>query len=237
VRRAARWPLATLAGGLLMGAALMPATVRGQAASAPASTPAAAPVSSPAKRELAQRLVTLQQSAIDGMVRNLVEGPARQLMAAGEPVLQTRVAPDKREATIKQVQDEVRKYVESATPIVRERANKLAQTTLLPALEEKFSEDELRQIVTFYESPVNKKLQQTMPEISASMTQKLVTESRPQIDPKIKQMEANVAKALGVPTRPAGAAPTTPVAPGQGLGGSGGGVKLGKPPAAPASKP
>lgn len=230
MKRTVRYIVASALGiGVVIGALTPPGVAHAQAA--PASAPASASASSPAKRELAQRLVTLQQSAIDGMVRNLVEGPARQLMAAGEPVLQTRIPADKREATVKQVQEEVRKYVDSAMPVVRERANKLAQTTLLPALEEKFSEDELRQIVTFYESPVNKKLQQTMPEISASMAQKLVAESRPQIDPKIKAMEANVAKALGVANKPATAAPTTPVAPGQGLGGSGG-IKLGKPPAA-----
>jgi hypothetical protein len=221
-----------LAAGLALGAIVLPTQAWAQAASAPASAPPAA--SSPAKKELAQKLVALQQSAMDSMVRNLVEGPARQLMTAGEPVLMTRVAPAKREATIKQVREEIRKYVDSATPIVRERASKLAQSSLVPTLEEKFSEDELRQIVTFYESPVNKKLQQLMPEVSATMAQKLVADTRPQIDPMIKVMEANVAKALGVPAQPSGGASAPTVAPGQGLGGSSG-VKLGKPPAAPAA--
>ncbi|HEU4457653.1 MAG TPA: hypothetical protein VFR90_00845 [Methylibium sp.] len=155
------------------------------------------------KREFAQRFVLLQQPSIDNLVRNLVESPARQLMAAGDPVLMTRVPADKREAAIKQVQTEVRKYVDSATPIVREQANKLAQSVLLPAVEERFTEDELRQIVLFLESPAQRKLQQSLPELSQGLAAKLVEQTRPQIDPKLKALDTSVAKALGVPMNPA----------------------------------
>lgn len=170
---------------------------------APAPRPAAsmpAPLAPTAsKREFAQRFVLLQQGSIENLVRNLVESPARQLMVAGDPVLMTKVPPEKREAAIKQVQAEVRKYVESATPIVSEQAGKLAQSVLVPAVEEKFTEDELRQIVLFLESPAQRKLQLALPELSQTLAGKLVEQTRPQIDPKLKTLEAAVGKALGVP--------------------------------------
>jgi uncharacterized protein len=197
--------------------------VSAQSPPAPAAS-AAAPASpaSPAKRELAQRFIVLQQSSIENLVRNLVEAPARQLMAAGEPVLQTRVAADKREAAVKQVQEEVRKYVDSALPIVRDRAAKLSQSVLLPAVEEKFTEDELRQIVTFLESPAQRKLQQTLPELSQTLAGKLVADTRPQIDPKLKALEAAMSKTLGVPAGKTQAAPAgSPPPAGSGLTPSG----------------
>jgi hypothetical protein len=208
-----------------------------QAQQAPAASAASAP-SSPAKRELAQRFITLQQSSIENLVRNLVEAPARQLMATGDPVLQTRVAADKREAAVKQVQEDVRKYVDSALPIVRDRAAKLTQSVLLPAVEEKFTEDELRQIVTFLESPAQRKLQQTLPELSQTLAGKLVADTRPQIDPKLKALEAAMAKTLGVPPGKAQAAPSgSPMPAGSGLTPAGTrSTPLGKPDK-PASKP
>jgi hypothetical protein len=197
-----------------------------QAQSPPASAASAAPATPPAsaaKRDLAQRFIVLQQGSIDNLVRNLVEAPARQMMAAGDPVLQTRVAADKREAAVKQVQEDVRKYVESALPIVRDRAAKLSQSVLLPAVEEQFTEDELRQIVTFLESPVQRKLQQTLPELSQTLAGKLVAETRPQIDPKLKALEAAMAKTLGVPpAKPSAATPSgSPGLAGSGLTPSG----------------
>lgn len=198
---------ATLAlGAFVVGAGVLPPSAGAQQTAAPAASAAPIP-SSPAKKELVQRLVALQQGSLDGLSRSLVEGPARQIMAAGEPVLQTRVPPEKREAAVKAVQEEVRKYIDGSVPLVRERAGKLSQSLLAPAFDEKFTEDELRQIVTFLESPANKKFQQSLPEISDQLARKLVTDSRPQIDPKVKALEAGVAKALGVPLPAAASAP------------------------------
>ncbi|MDB5819241.1 MAG: hypothetical protein JWQ11_2881, partial [Rhizobacter sp.] len=81
------------------------------------------------------------------------------------------------------------------------------------ALEERFSEDELKQLVAFLESPVSKKYQTTMPELSTQLIQKLVADARPQIDPKVQTLERNIASALGVlPSPGAASAPATSTA-------------------------
>ncbi|MEN9543329.1 MAG: hypothetical protein RLZZ598_162 [Pseudomonadota bacterium] len=195
----------------------------------PAATPAAPkqPPSSPAKIDLAQRLVALQSNNLDGLAHNLVETPARQMLSAAEPLI-GRVPPEKREAAAKQIQADARRYVDETYPLVRKRAAELASTQLQAAIEEKFSEDELRQIVSFLESPANKKLQQTLPEISSVLAQKLVADTRPSVEPRIKALETSVAKQLGMTPNP------TPVADPAGSGG----LKPSSPkPAAAASKP
>ena len=161
--------------------------------------------STPAKKDLVQRLLVLQQPALDSMARNLAEQPARQMMASAEQVLQQKIAADKREGVASQIQGDVRKYMDESVPILGDRANKIAQAQIAPALEERFSEDELKQLVAFLESPVSKKYQTTMPELSTQLIQKLVADARPQIDPKVQALERNIAGALGVLPSPGAA--------------------------------
>jgi hypothetical protein len=203
------------------------------ALSAHAQTGTSAPVApaSPAKKELAARLVVLQQSNMEQLSRNLAEQPARQLLSAAEPILRNQVPADKREAVAKQLQEDARKYVDEVTPIVRKRALELAKTMMQPAFEEKYSEEELKQLVNFFESPVFKKLQQTQPQMDQALGRALVDSVKDTIEPKARALQATMAKTLGVePPAGAGApAPTSaqPSAP----------AAKTKPPSPAASKP
>ncbi len=115
------------------------------------------------KKELVQKVLQLQQPMIEGIARNMVEQPAAQMMQAAGRALQTQVPADRREAVAKSIDADVKKYVEDGVPLMRERALKLAPSTLGAGLEEKFSEAELKQLVAWLESPVNKKFQQLGP--------------------------------------------------------------------------
>ena len=76
-------------------------------------------------------------------------------------------------------------------------------------LEEKFTEDELKQLLAWFESPVNKKFQQVSGEMQGSFMQKLVAEARPLLEPKLQALEQKVRAALGAPAAaaPADSAP------------------------------
>lgn len=174
----------------------------GASAQAPAATPAA---SSPAKKELVTRLLKLQQPGIESLARQLAEQPAGQLLNQAGPALQNRVAADKREATATAIRADVKKYTDEAIPLVRERAIKLAPATVGKLLEEKFSEDELRQLVALLESPVYAKYNQLSGEMQKTLLEKLVADTRPSIEPKIRVLEASVGKRLGI--QPAAAKP------------------------------
>ncbi|MCU0966247.1 MAG: DUF2059 domain-containing protein, partial [Burkholderiaceae bacterium] len=149
--------------------------------------------------ELVQKLLTLQQPGIEGAARNIVERPAAQMMQEAGRMLQTQFPADKREAIGKTIEADAKKYVEEAYPPVRERAIKLAPTTLGAAFEEKFSEDELKQLIAWFESPVNKKFQQASGEMQSNFMQKLVAEARPLVEPKLQALEQKVRAALGAP--------------------------------------
>lgn len=165
------------------------------------------------KKELVQKVLALQQPMIESISRNIAERPAFQLMQVSSQYLQTQVPADKREALGKQVEADVRKFVDEAVPVLRERALKLAPSTLGATLEEKFTEDELKQMIVWLESAANKKLQQVGPEMQSAFAQKLATEAAPLLDPKLQAVQQKLRSTLGVPEPgAAAAAPAKPAA-------------------------
>ena len=83
---------------------------------------------------------------------------------------------------------------------MRDKAVQLAPSTVGPLLEQNFSEEELRQLVAWLSSPLNKKFSDLNPQLGSALTQKLVADVRPTIDPKLQTLNVAVAKALGAPT-------------------------------------
>lgn len=173
------------------------AAILAMAVAAQAQTPAAAP-SSPAKKELVAKILQLQQPGIEALARSLVEQPAAQMMQGAQIALRTRVAADKREAIATAINADLKKYADESIPLARDRAIKLAPSTIGAVLDEKMTEDELKQVVAIMESPAFTKYQRLQPELQQALTLKLVAETRPLIEPKIKALDATVAKRLGI---------------------------------------
>lgn len=188
--------ITTLAATLALA---LPLGALAQSASTPPAKPATA--SSPAKKALVAKVLQLQQPGIEAMAKQLAEQPALQMMQQVGAALQ-RVPAERREAVAKEIQADARKYAEEATPIVRERAVKLAPATIGALLEERFTEDELKQVVALLESPINRKFQAMGPEMQRALGEKLVGETRASIEPKVKALEQSIVKRL----EPAGAA-------------------------------
>ncbi len=161
------------------------------------------------KTELAQKIVQMQQPAFEAMARQLAEMPAAQLLQQAGPALQQRVPADKREAVGQEIQGDARRYAEEAVPIVRDRAVKLAPELLVPLLESKLSEDELRQVLQVLqqiETPAFRKYNALAPDMQRTLTERVVADTRAQIEPKMKTLQDSVTKRLGGPAKPAAGA-------------------------------
>lgn len=166
-----------------------------------------APAASPAKKELVAKLLKLQQPGIEALARNLAEQPAAQFLNQASVFLQARVPPEKREAVAKEIGNDVKTYSAEAVPLVRERAIKLAPSTAGKLLEEKLSEDELKQVIAMLESPVYAKYMSISDDMRKALLEKVVAETRPTIEPKLKALEASIGKRLNAAAgAPAGAA-------------------------------
>jgi hypothetical protein len=158
---------------------------------------------SPAKQELIARILVAQQGAIEQTAQAIVERPAIQMQQQAGLALQARVAPEKREAVAKSIQADLKKYIDEVGPTVRAQAVKLAPSTVGALLEEKFTEDELKQLIAIIESPVNKKFTQMGGEFQKSLGEKLVAQTQASVGPKVNALEQSIARHLGLPTTPA----------------------------------
>ena len=154
------------------------------------------------KQALVTKILKIQQPAIEALARGLAEQPAAQMIQKASAVLQTRIAPEQREAVAKKIQAELNKYADEATPIVTERAVKLAPTTIGKILTEKFTLKELKELANILESPVNQKFMKLGSDMQRALGEKLVEETRPQIEPKAKALEQAMAAHLGITPPP-----------------------------------
>ena len=199
------------------------------AAAVVAMATAAAPTFAQSKKELVNRLLLLQQPGVEAMAKQLAERPAIQMTLSARQAF-ANVPQDKRDAVAKSIDAELKKYTDEAVPLLRERAIKLAPSTIGTELETNFNESELKQLIEWLESPVIKRFQTIAPQMQNTLAEKLVNETRGPIEAKLKTLETAMARHLGLP--PPGAAP----AGGTGAAPSGGAPMPGNRGADPAKK-
>ncbi|QFZ87818.1 DUF2059 domain-containing protein [Variovorax paradoxus] len=158
------------------------------------------------KATLIKQFIEIQRPGIESLARGLIEQSSAPIAQAGSQYLQTQVPEAKREAAAKAADAELKKYFDDAYPVVRDKAVQIAPGALTPILEQNFTEDELKQLLAWINSPLSKKYQELNPKMQTALTEKLVTDTRATIEPKMRALDTNVAKALGAPTD-GGAAP------------------------------
>lgn len=206
-------------------------------AAAVATTLAATSLSAHAdKREQILRLPISQKAALDGLATDITQAPARQLMGQFVQPAIALVPPEKREATGQQIDAELQKYQESATPLVKASANKVGPGAVAGLLEDKFTEEELKQLATMLDSPVLKKYQGIIPELQKTLIDKVTADARSQVDPKLQALQDNIRKIID--TASGGKLSQAMAAQGQaqGQGAAGGDASAAKPAAKPVKK-
>lgn len=162
---------------------------------------------SPAKKALIDKLVQRQQQqGAEQLARNVLQQPLGQMLQGAGAALQ-RVPADKREATAKAMQAEVKKFADENSGYLKDKFLKVMPTTMGTLLDERFNEDELRQIIAWTESPVSQKFGQASVDLQQSLIQKVMQEAAPTLDGRFKALEATLAKQLGLPAPAASAAP------------------------------
>ncbi len=191
------------------------AAVTSARAQAPTNTEAI----SAAKKELVARVLKLQQPGIDNLARQLAEQPLLPLVAPVRAAV-ARLPADKREAIAAEMEGDARRYAAEVGPIVRDRAMALAPATLGPMIEKRFTEDELRQLITILESPVNARYMAMGVEMQRELGAKVIADTRSVVEPKYKALEQNIQGRLRAATGSANAPAASGGAPGtSGAGG------------------
>ncbi len=150
------------------------------------------------KQKLVQKVLALWHLEDTAIV--MVQRPAANALQQARIALQGRVSAAKQEATLRGIASDLQQYVDEATPIVRDNAQRLKAPTVGPLLVQNFSDDELRQLIALLESPVKKKFEQLVPLFERSFGEKIAAESRAAIDPKLQAMTQTVGLKLRTAT-------------------------------------
>ena len=172
----------------------------------------ALPAVADTKKDLAARVVALQASDYEGLGRGVAAQTAQQVLSAAGQALQ-QIPADKREAVGKDIQAEVKKFHDGIAPMLADSARKIGPTVAQPLLEEKFSEDELKAVIAFLESPASKKYRELGSQLPPAISDKLVADTRAAVEPKIKALEGVLQAKLKAALPAAPATTPAPAAP------------------------
>jgi len=169
--------------------------------SASSQTPNADP-----KLEWATKVVALQQADLDGLVGQLVAAASQDIVAGWAPRFDSSVPKARQAKATEEFNAELTKFAADANKIIGAKVGQANSEALVPAYMERFSLDELKQLATFFESPVIRKYKTATPELVDVFVKKLVASTQPDILARAKQFDAVASKIVG-------SAPAAPAAP------------------------
>jgi len=153
----------------------------------------AAPVPA-AKQELVNRVLQLWHPETIG--ESMLQAPVGDAVQQARAVLQGRVSPEKRDAALKEIVADARKFMDENKPVAEASAHKLVGTTIAPLLAERFNEEELRQMITILESPVKKKFEAMVPELQKKLGEGVAADTRAVMDPKLQELQQRIGMRL-----------------------------------------
>jgi len=165
------------------------------AATASTTAPAA-----PAKQELVQHVLKLWH--MDEIGVSMLQVPVSDAVQQARAMLQGRASTERRDAAMSDIVVEAKKFMEQATPTVRVSADKLIQSKVAPLLAERFSEDELRQMVAILESPVKRKFEAMLPEMQKLLGESVAGDTRAVIDPELQDLKQRIGLRLRTAVTP-----------------------------------
>ena len=170
-------------------------------ASAATATTVAAPASiSPAKQELIQRVLQLWHPEMLG--QTMLQEPVTEAVAQARVMLQGRAPVEKRDAAMRDIAEDAKKFLTDTVPVVKSSAQKLIPTTIAPILAERFTEDELRQIIAILEAPVKRKFEDMIPEMEKALGTKVASDTHTVIDPKLQDLRQRIGMRLRTAVTP-----------------------------------
>jgi uncharacterized protein len=150
------------------------------------------------KLELATRVVALQQGPeLERLVNQLADSAAQDVLQAWSPKLQSNVPKEKMEQAREGLNAELKKYFDDVFKAISSKTTKVSSDALIPVYMQKFSVEELRQLVGFFESSAVKKYQAAAPELGNVFVQQLVEATRADVAARSKQFDDAATKIVG----------------------------------------
>ena len=166
------------------------------------------------KKELATRIVNLQKAQdMDALIAQLA-GSANKVVVNNWlprldklPAAKQKAAADQLDSELKKFNDDNVRTIKAIpqmlafSEVYKAKNDKLSLEVLVPAYAEKFSTEELKQLVAFLESATIKKYYAANPQLANLLAQRLVEATQADVEARIKTFDLRAAQIVGVPTR------------------------------------
>ncbi|WP_395406436.1 DUF2059 domain-containing protein [Pseudoduganella sp. UC29_106] len=152
------------------------------------------------KQELVNRVLKLWH--VETIGESMLQQPVGNAVQQARVMLQGRAAPEKRDAALTEIAEDARKFMEDNKSVTRASAEKLIPTTIAPMLAERFTEEELKQIIAILESPVKAKFESMVPELQKKLGESVAADTRAVIDPKLQELQQRIGTRLRTAVTP-----------------------------------
>ena len=176
------------------------------AASLAISTPASA--QNDAKRALAVKLAQLQVKSDGGAIAEQLTASAVQpLLASWSQRLDETVPPARQKEVRDKLDVELKKFADNTQKSIEAQVAKSGEAAMVPVFMEKLTEDELKTIITYLESPVSAKFLALGPDATNAWAKRVIDATKPAVEGGARNFDAAATRIVGAATGASGSAP------------------------------
>lgn len=161
------------------------------------------------KRQLATRAIAAQDGPeMNAMLAQIAGSATRQLASSWNERIASLPAA-KQQSAAAAIDAELQKFNDDALKLITAQASKVRSDALLSAYTERFTEEELKQLVDLMEAPVFKKYQTVASQLGNVYVKAIVDGTRDGVIERSKQFDVTASSIVGVAT-PAQGTPPAP---------------------------
>lgn len=168
-----------------------------------------------AKKTLATKLAQMQAKSDGAAMANQLTADAVQLpLSTWSQRLDESVPPARQKDVRDKLDVELKKFADNTHKAIEAQVGKAAETALVPLFMDKLSEDEMKTIIAYMESPAALKFQSLSADAGTAWAQKVIDATRATVETNVKSFDAAATKIVGVPATPPATAPASGAAAG-----------------------
>ena len=151
-----------------------------------------------AKRALANKLVQLQLKTDGPAITDQLTNSAVQPIVAGWSQRLDETVPPARQKEVRDKLDvELKKFADSTHKSIEAQVGKAAEAAMVPIFMEKLSEEEMKTIIAYMESPASAKLQALGADATDAWAKRIIEATRSQVEAGAKTFESAANRIVG----------------------------------------
>ena len=156
-----------------------------------------------AKKALATKLAQMQAKSDGASMANQLTADAVQLpLATWSQRLDESVPPARQKDVRDKLDVELKKFADNTHKAIEAQVSKAAESALVPLFMDKLSEDEMKTVIAYMESPAAVKFQSLSADAGNAWAQKVIDATRPTVEANVKSFDAAATKIVGAPATP-----------------------------------